>query len=70
MLISLNYQVQVGDYGPTRQHGEIYTDLSGKAEVQLKTLQQVEETDLRAFNKLLEELQLPPIFVPVKKVAS
>jgi len=72
MLISLNDQVQVGDYAPTKQHGEVYTDLSNKTEVQLQTLQKIEDIDLNAFNKLLEELKLPGVHVPppVKKVAS
>jgi hypothetical protein len=69
-LISLNYQVQQGDYAPTKQHGEIHTDLSGRADVQLKKLQQLEDTELSAFNKLLEELKIPGVYVPVKKVAS
>lgn len=71
MLISLSYQVRVGDYAPTQQHGEIYTDLSGKTDVQLQKLQQLEDTDLNALNKLLEELNLPKVFVPARvKVVS
>jgi hypothetical protein len=70
MLITLNMQVQTGDYGPTKQHGEIYTDLSGKVMEQLRKLQQIEDTDLAAFNKLLDELKIPGVFVPAKKIAS
>jgi photosystem II stability/assembly factor-like uncharacterized protein len=70
MLITLNMQVQTGDYGPTKQHGEIYTDLSGKVMEQLRKLQQIEDTDLAAFNKMLDELKIPGVFVPAKKVAS
>src|SRR5581483_822597 len=47
-LISLNYQVQVGDYPPTKQHGEIYADLSGQLNVQLQKLAALEATDLPA----------------------
>ncbi|MFN8573719.1 MAG: glycosyl hydrolase [Gemmatimonadaceae bacterium] len=70
MLLSLNAQVQTGDYGPTKQHGEVFTDLSGKVAEQLRRLQQIEDTDLAAFNKMLEELKIPAVFVPQKKTIS
>jgi hypothetical protein len=38
--------------------------------VQLRTLQQLEDNDLAAFNRLLQELGVPAVFVPAKKVVS
>lgn len=70
MLLTLNATIQSGDYAPTRQHGEVFNDLSSKVGVQLNTLQQIEDTDLSAFNKLLDELKLPGVFVPPKKTIS
>jgi photosystem II stability/assembly factor-like uncharacterized protein len=69
MLITLNAQVQTGDYAPTKQHGEVFAELSGKVADQLRKLQQLEDTDLAALNRLLGELNLPAVFVPPKKVA-
>ncbi len=69
-FITLNAQVQQGAYPPTKQHGEIYTDLKGKLDVQLRRLQQLEDADLQAFNRLLDELKVPGIFAPPRKVAS
>ncbi|HUQ81778.1 MAG TPA: glycosyl hydrolase [Gemmatimonadaceae bacterium] len=70
MLITMNSQVQTGDYGPTKQHGEMFTDFSGKVGDQLRKLQQLEDADIVAINKLLTELQLPVVFVPVKKATT
>jgi photosystem II stability/assembly factor-like uncharacterized protein len=67
MLITMNMQVQTGDYAPTRQHGEMFTDFSAKVADQLRSLQQLEDADLGAVNKLLSELQLPVVFVPPKR---
>jgi photosystem II stability/assembly factor-like uncharacterized protein len=67
MLITMNQQVQTGDYGPTKQHGEMFADFSSKVGDQLKKLQQLEDAELSAINKLLTELQLPQVYVPPKK---
>ncbi|MGQ0648770.1 MAG: WD40/YVTN/BNR-like repeat-containing protein [Gemmatimonadaceae bacterium] len=69
-FITLNGQVQQGDYAPTRQHGEMYDELYAKLQVQLKRLQSLEETELVTFNRLLRELGVPNVFVPRKKVVS
>jgi hypothetical protein len=66
-LITMNAQVQTGDYGPTKQHGEMFADFSAKVGEQLKKLQQLEDADLVAINKLLTELQLPVVYVPPRK---
>jgi hypothetical protein len=70
MLITINGQVQTGDYAPTRQHGEMVTDFSSKVGDQLRKLQQLEDGDLTALNRLLVELQLPVVFVPPRKATT
>ena len=70
MLITLNAQVQTGDYAPTRQHGEVLAELAGKLADQLRKMQQLEESDLTAFNKLLQELGIPGVYVPPRKTIS
>ena len=67
ILITINGQVQTGDYAPTRQHGEMMNDFSGKVAAQLTKLRQLEDTDLTGVNKLLSEVGLPAVWVPVKK---
>jgi hypothetical protein len=70
MMITMNGQVQSGDYGPTKQHGEMFTDFSNKVGDQLKKLQGLEDADLVALNKLLTELQLPVVYVPPRKITA
>ena len=65
-FITLNSQLQQGAYAPTQQHGEVFTDLSGKLDVQLKALEQIENTDIRQFNELLKGLGIPSVFVKPK----
>jgi len=67
MFVTLNSQVNEGTNPPTRQHGEILTDLSTKLNVQLNTLQQLEDNDLQQFNALLTRLGVPNVFVAPKK---
>ncbi|AMW06650.1 hypothetical protein GEMMAAP_07435 [Gemmatimonas phototrophica] len=68
MFISLNAQVLEGTNPPTRQHGEITSDLGGKLDVQLKTLQGLEDKELSEFNALLSRLGVPNVFVPKKPI--
>lgn len=68
MFISLNAQVLAGTNPPTKQHGEITSDLSGKLDVQLKSLQGLEDGELNAFNALLSRLGVPNVFVPKKPI--
>ena len=70
MLISLNAQLQQGDYGPTKQHGEVSEDLAAKLDAVLQRLQQLEDGDLAAFNKLLQELGLPAVYTKPRKTIS
>ena len=66
-FITLNEQVQMGDHRPTDQHAAIYQDLTQRLTVQLTLLRKLEENDLAAFNKLMQELGLPPVFAAPKK---
>ena len=70
MLLSINSQIQSGDYAPTRQHGEVSDDLSSKLGAVLQRLQQLEDGDLAAFNKLLQELGLPAVYTRPRKTIS
>jgi hypothetical protein len=67
ILITINSQVQTGDYAPTKQHGEMVTDFSNKVAAQLTKLRQLEDTDLTGLNKLLSEVGMPGVWVAPKK---
>ncbi|MEW5918671.1 MAG: hypothetical protein AB1762_19875, partial [Gemmatimonadota bacterium] len=66
-FITLNAQVQDGDGAPAKQHNEIYADLAGKLNAQLELLNTIETGDVTAFNRLLQELQVPGVYVPPRK---
>jgi hypothetical protein len=68
-FITLNSQLQTGAYAPTQQHGEVLTDLSGKLDVQLKALEQIEQDDIAKFNAMLQGLGIPSVFVKPKAKA-
>ncbi len=70
MMLSLNSQVLGQEAAPTKQHGEILNDLGGKVDVQLQRLQQLETNELKALNRLLQELGLPPVFIPPSTVKT
>ena len=67
MLITLNAQIQTGDYRPSKQLGEVSDDLSGKLDGQIRKLRVLEDSELKAMNDLLKELGLPEVFVPKPK---
>ena len=67
MLITLNTQLQTGDYPPSKQLGEVSDDLSGKLDEQVKRLRVLEDSELKALNGLLKELGLPEVYVPRAK---
>jgi len=67
MMLSLNSQVLGQDAAPTQQHGEILRELAGKIDVQLLNLQQLELTEIKALNVLLQGLGLPPVYLPPPK---
>jgi photosystem II stability/assembly factor-like uncharacterized protein len=64
MMLTLNSQVLGQEAAPTQQHGAIVNDLGGKIDVQLEALQKLESDELKKLNVLLQEVGLPPIFVP------
>ena len=64
MMLTLNSQVLGQEAAPTQQHGAILNDLGGKIDVQLEALQKLEVDELKKLNALLQEVGLPPIFVP------
>ncbi|MBK8060287.1 MAG: hypothetical protein IPK33_21120 [Gemmatimonadetes bacterium] len=70
MMLSLNSQVLGQDAAPTKQHGEILNELGGKVDVQLQRLQQLEASEIKKLNALLQELGLPPVFVPPTTVKT
>ncbi len=67
MLLTLNSQIQTGNYAPSKQLGEVSDDLSGKVDQQIKKLRVLEDSELKAMNDLLRELGLPEVFVPKPK---
>jgi hypothetical protein len=69
-LMTINWQIQLGDYPPTRQHLEMFAEWSAKVAEQLRRLQQLEDGELAAFNRLMQELGLPAGFVAPRKVAT
>jgi photosystem II stability/assembly factor-like uncharacterized protein len=64
MMLTLNSQVLGQEAAPTQQHGAILNDLGGKIDVQLEALQKLESDELKKLNALLQEVGLPPVFVP------
>lgn len=68
MFLSLNGQVLEGTNPPTAQHGDILKDLGGKLDVQLNTLQRLEDTELNAFNAMLSRYGVPNVFAPKKPI--
>jgi DNA-binding transcriptional MerR regulator len=69
-LMTINSQIQVGDYPPTKQHLEMFAEWSAKVAEQLRRLQQLEDSELAAFNRLMQELGLPAVFVAPRKTIS
>ena len=67
MMLSLNSQVLGQEAAPNQQHGEILRELGGKIDVQLQNLQQLELTEIKTLNVLLEGLGLPPVYLPPPK---
>lgn len=67
MMLSLNSQVVGQEAAPNKQHGEILEELGGKVDVQLQKLQQLEAGEIKTLNVLLQELGLPPVYVPPAK---
>jgi photosystem II stability/assembly factor-like uncharacterized protein len=63
-LAALGGAVAMGDGAPTAQAKEVYQELAGRIDVELKTLKDVLATDLPAFNKLVGEEGVPAVSLP------
>ena len=60
-LAALSGAIASADAAPTRQQYELFEDLVARIDVQLKRLQEVMETDVMPFNKLIRELDVPAL---------
>jgi small-conductance mechanosensitive channel len=60
-LAELSKVVASGDYAPTKQAYDVFRDLSGRIDHQLKLLNKVTDTDVAEFNDLVKKLGLPAI---------
>ena len=53
--------VASADFAPPKQTYEVFSDVSGRIDVQLGLLDKVVDDDVPAFNELVRELDLPAI---------
>ncbi len=60
-FITLNMQVQYGNYAPTRAHGEIHDRLKAQLDTRLRDLARLESEDLARLNALLRAAGLPEV---------
>jgi len=63
-LISLNSAIQSGQSAPTEAQRRVTAELGAAIAIQLARLREIENTDIARLNRVLEELGVPPIFVP------
>ena len=63
-LAALGGAVAMGDGAPSTQAKEVYQELAGRIDAELKTLAEVLATDLPAFNKLVSEEGVPAVSLP------
>ena len=66
--IQLNAKIAVlanvvasGDTAPTRQARQVFEEFSTRLDTQLQRLQEIIETDVAAFNKLIQESGMPAV---------
>ena len=59
--------VASADAAPTDQSYQVYDDIAGKIDVELKRLKDLIATDLAAFNQLVREKEVPAVVVKEKK---
>jgi photosystem II stability/assembly factor-like uncharacterized protein len=62
-LAALGSVISGSDDRPTDQSYQVYDDLAGRIDAQLSRLKGVMATDVPAFNKLVQEKQVPAVFV-------
>jgi hypothetical protein len=63
-LAALGGAVGMGDAAPTAQAREVYQDLAGRIDAELKTLRDLLDTDLPAFNALVSAEGVPAVSLP------
>jgi hypothetical protein len=63
-LAALGGVVGMGDGAPTAQAREVYQELAGRIDAELRTLEDVLATDLPAFNRLVAEEGVPAVSLP------
>ncbi len=68
-LATLSGTVASADAAPTRQEYKLFDDLVARIDVQLKRLQEILDTDVAAFNKLIRESNVPAI-IPSRTLAD
>jgi photosystem II stability/assembly factor-like uncharacterized protein len=60
-LSELTFVAASSDGVPTKQTYEVFSDLSVRVDTQLRTLEEVIETDLAAFTGLISKLEIPAV---------
>ena len=68
-LASLTAVVVAADFAPPQQAHDVFQDLSSQVDAQLQRLQQVTDTEVAEFNRLVREADLPAV-APVVKAAG
>ncbi len=63
-LLSLNGSLQTGPRGPTDAQRRIASELGATIDAQLARLREIESTEIMQLNQVLEELGVPPVYVP------
>ena len=62
-LAALGGSVGGSDNVPTEQAYQVYDDLAGRIDAELKKLDEVLQADVPAFNKAVKELEIPAVVV-------
>ena len=62
-LSALASVVSTGDYPPTQQALDVYAEISGKIDVELKALKLLFTKDVKALNALIQKQKVPAIFL-------
>jgi photosystem II stability/assembly factor-like uncharacterized protein len=66
-IASVGGVVELTDVAPTSQANEVFEELSGKLQIELDHLHQVETTGIQDFNKLVRDQNIPAINPESKK---
>jgi photosystem II stability/assembly factor-like uncharacterized protein len=66
-LASLASAVAWADAAPTEQSYEVFEELSRKVDEQLKKLKEIIEVDIKSFNNLIKELNVPALILKFMK---